>query len=301
VSGFLRTIRPYRRLVVWAAVVGGFCAVTDWPLEKLSGIDWQAHPLWAGVITGGLLLFAGYFGVEGYLEARDAERWNLVAGVAFKAIGLSAALLRDGMDQLIGADRDQRLRPQPLTPRLVTELRRAQLKAIDIPHDDRSGRLRRVATDPVWAALAVEAMDQLKWRHRDTLARWAPLMLANDKLSDDFTRLAQLNEMVSELQKPLRRRANIDERNECPIDDAGTVTAMIVERWNRVATRTVLLQEDFMRAAGDIGWVHEVARRHLTEEGRDELKRRDTIRTRRRWHRLGRRSLPSSARPRPSL
>ena len=62
------------------------------------GVDWESHPLWAGVLTGGLLLVAGYFGVETFLRERDAGKWEQVANIAFKAVGVSTGLLRDGMD-----------------------------------------------------------------------------------------------------------------------------------------------------------------------------------------------------------
>jgi hypothetical protein len=272
-----RRLALYRRLVICTAVVGAVCAATDWPFGDVMGVNWDEHPLWAGVLTGGLLLVAGYFGVETYLRERDTERWEMVARVAFKAVGLSAALLRDGMDRLIGSDEHLRYRAQPLTDAVIDGVRQRQ-RSCGVSRSGgqhREDRLKKLIPDQQWAHLAVEGLDQLKWQHRATLANWAPLMLANERLAGDFSRLAELNEMVSKLQEPLRRRADIDERNECPILDSDRVSQLIADRWEAIVTRTVLLQEDFMRAAGDDSWTHDGARVHLSADGLRELVERD--------------------------
>jgi hypothetical protein len=272
-------LRAYRRLALWAAIVAAVCAATDWPFGNVLGVDWEHHALWAGVLTGGLLLVAGYFGVEAYLRERDEQKWRLVAKVAFKAIGLSAAQLREGMDELLGGDAETRLRGSHFSFELQCALRRclrpvAGLQGLPAGHHQR--RLKLLVDDPRWSNLAVEGLDQLKWRHRETLASWAALMLASDSLADDFSRLARLNEMVSVLQQPLRRRAGTDVRNECPVTDEADVSELILARWDAVVTETVLLHEDFMRAAGEREWTHTVARERLSDAGKRRLEIRDS-------------------------
>jgi len=275
--GLRRRLAHYRRLVIWTAIVVGVCAATDWPFGDVLGVDWQGHPLWAGMLTGGLLLVAGYFGVETYVRDREAKRWDMTARLAFKAVGVSSGLLRDGMDRLIGSDEHLRYRAQPLTDAVIDEILQRQ-RSCGVSRSggqNRQDRLARLIPDEQWACLAVEGLDQLKWQQRDTLASWAPLMLANEQLADDFSRLAELNEMVSELQKPLRRRAGTDERNECPSSEPDRVSTLIADRWDAIVTETVLVQEDFMRAAGDVSWTHVSARVHLSREGQDKLEERD--------------------------
>jgi hypothetical protein len=266
-------------LVISVAAVGAVCAATDWPLGGLLGVDWERHSVSAGVLTGALLLAVGYVGVESYIGEREEQRWERVAQVAFKAIGLSASHLREGMDWLLAGQDGHALRDSPLTSRLTVELQRrlelAGPAVVRFDADDHLGRLRVLADDSCWAGLAVEGLDQLKWRHRNDVARWAPLILANDHLAEDFARLADLNELISEVQKPLRRSADIDARTEFDESDPDKVARAIVERWDRAIIQTVLVHEDFMRAAGNKSWTREIARARLSDDARTALDQRD--------------------------
>jgi hypothetical protein len=267
----------YRRLVIWTAIVAGVCVATDWPFGDLLGVDWEDHSLWAGVLTGGLLLVAGSFGVESYLRERDTHRWRQVANVGFKAMGLSGALLRDGMDRLLAADRHLALRRQPLTPALREALAQ-RFRELNVEHGTAAARERNLGAlvgDPQWARLAVEGLDQLKWQHREVLGHWAPLMLANDRLAEDFTRLAALNEMVSALQRLLRERGEVYVRDEPKNDDPERASRAIVALWCDIIMETIVLQEDFMRAAGERAWTHVLARNDLSDTAREELEERD--------------------------
>jgi hypothetical protein len=257
------------------------CAAGDWPFGDLLGVDWQQHALWAGILTGGLLLIAGYFGVEAYLREQDeANKWSQAAVVSFETIASSIERLRHGMDRLIVDDVDL-FYEDFVTPRLAAALsqRLRDTPELDtLAPGDHVGRLALLLErdDGVWAQLAVEGLEQLQWHHGQVLARWSPVMLSSGYLARDLMRFATLTVMVGELKPPLLRHMGADASNEYPQPPGAATTRAITMRWDDVITETVLLQEDFMRAAGHRKWRHRGARSRLSPSAAQSLQRRDS-------------------------
>lgn len=242
-----------RVVIVWAAVAAA--AVTDWQLRGVWSF-WDAHSMAGGIVSGVLLLFAGLFGVEALFEHREQQRWRLAARVAFKELGFNADEVRRGLRMLLTGAYESRF-DVPFDVETRAGLA-ARLRA----HPELAGlddgvRLRLLLADVEWVRIAQPAVDQLKHRHRRALALWTPVLITSERLGNVADRVARLNELLFELQEPLR----LIEQGRAEPD-----TSRVAElAWRRAVEKAVELQESLMREAELHGWTHHGARDALPQ------------------------------------
>jgi hypothetical protein len=268
----------YVRLTVIVAAVVGASAATDGPGHV--GPDWQQHPIWAGVVTGALLLVLGAFGVETYLRRRDTARWARLGDIGLKALGTSASEVRDAMDRLLGDPglprRSDGAFPPAFLGRLQEHLDTPQMRGLTVLHPrDRLERLALILEADRTARTLRDmhaGLDAIKLYHRDRLALWGSVFLASDRLVEQMGRAGELNQRLSWLQGAMSNYYEAVEATGATPED---LKADVIQRWDRLTTQTVVLQEDFMRLAGETGWRHEHVRRRLSDAGRGFLDDRD--------------------------
>jgi hypothetical protein len=268
----------YIRLTVIVAAVVGACVVTDGPGHL--GPDWQPHPIWAGVLTGALLLVLGAFGVETYLRRRDTARWAVVGDIGLKALGTSANEVRDAMDRLLGDPGSPRRSDDAFPPGYLDRLReglaRRQMQGLgDLHPRDRLERLSLILERDLTAETLRHmhaGLDAIKLYHRDRLALWSSVFLASDRLVEQMARAAQLNQRLSFLQAAMTEYYTVVEATRATPED---LKADVLQRWDRITTQTVVLQEDLMRLAGEHGWRHDHVRHRLSDAGQKFLAYRD--------------------------
>jgi len=241
-------------------------AASDWPTGKAADF-WTLHPLFAGVVSGGMVLAIGYLLVDRWLARIAAERWRIAQGITFKALGRAADELSLGLEELLGGAPDPWQRHTANGPAGAACAERAveyDNELSGIRPVDHVRRLDVLLADSRWVTAAVDAIDGLKHAHRRQIARWAPVLVTTDNLASILDESAQLNERVFELQAPLRRLRDVPATGDDLASDARIREAKCA--WQEVLFEAVLLQERLMRAAVDPAWQHTAGRRRLTGE-----------------------------------
>lgn len=170
---------------------------------------WSHHPLLGSLFAGSVLLVITAFGVEELLRVREAQRWSIVAQVAYRSLGI---VLRNALSELVALHVDaevvRRANNGPwkyidLTP--ARELKnlpawRLSLSIFEDPRlpsvwgidDSPHPRLRFLMTDAEWCRAACDRVEAIRNEARVHLREWATLMIhAREPRGqiDDFARI----------------------------------------------------------------------------------------------------------------
>jgi hypothetical protein len=222
---------------------------------------WASHPFLGGMATGALTLAFTILLLDKYLARRENYRWRRVAAVAYRGVAresrdisaLLASLYCDTDHRIGSSYEDPNWTTYDLSP--IGEIRRLpdgkhELKVFAQPlppQDDPDDllpeeRARVLLADRDWCALAARELDQSVDRNRDTVARWAPLMMAADEPRDLLNAFASLNDELFNLHVKLRLRGQgLDQGS---VDD-------VLTHWRVIDGKARLLTNHLWRKAGE--------------------------------------------------
>ena len=178
-------------LGVAAGILLLFLVITDWPLGMLSEF-WAEHSMLTNVVSSLLFLLVGATIVETWLSREDYRRFQVIQAAAFSSISNAPLTQRRALWFLVNGGRiqenaDFRIKTEE-SARLDRIYRRYR---IDVASEDdvRLGRksipddvqrLRVLAVDREWLALAYEVMLRSLYNSRLIIARWANLLITSE-------------------------------------------------------------------------------------------------------------------------
>lgn len=187
---------------------------------------WAGHAFLTGLLTGFLTLGISIFGINDFLERRAAKRWGFVAEVAYRGLGresrdvsVTLASLYCNLDHpLEAAYMERDFDKSKLTP--LGELRRLpkgkeeiqifcspKLPELDNGVDVRvpAERLRVLLSDPAWVQMAERETGALVNINRETVAKWASLLMNSTESRKQLNDFSHMNEGIFELAYELQR------------------------------------------------------------------------------------------------
>jgi hypothetical protein len=221
------------------------------------GSRWTQWPMVAQVLTGLLLLALTVFSVDAVVRwhddrtrSRDLEaRWRGLGGIPFRSLAAVCGDLVDGLGWLLTSHHPFG-RPSILQRDGATRLRAllaiARVRERSIP----SGRegavlqsnLERLLGSERWCKFAWSRLHLLKRAFREGVAAWTVPMLTLEELADVLARMAEIDQLVGDLQTELARLGRLPGESPGAIDKASAA-------WFTVLAATVSLREDLIRAA----------------------------------------------------
>lgn len=221
--------RAVIRVSTLTLLVVSVIAVTllDWPFRMMSGF-WLSHAMFAGVVSGLLLLALTVFVVEEYLASRERKRWADVAKIAYQDLGREVMLNQRLLESLIGLEDYRNRAAKPVTGDLADVLHSSINATLTGTRDDldRPSRLKLLYENTQWCDASYKAIQYRVDAGRLSLARWAPVMAGQGYLGERLTLVAKCMDAFEHVQIPLVDRTLHDER----LDEVGW--RKWVRRWD---------------------------------------------------------------------
>ena len=193
---------------------------------------WSRHSFITGLCTGFVTLGITIFGIDDVMERRASKRWHFVADVAYRGLAREsrdisvtfAALYCDVGYGMETAYQNENFRRDHLTP--LGEIRRtlsgkgqiASFQSPELPTlpgdvDVRlpEERIRFLLNDKDWVVLAQQEVSRLVDLNRETVAKWAALLMNSNESRAQLDRFSSINDGIFRLAYELQR-FSVDER-----------------------------------------------------------------------------------------
>lgn len=215
-------------------------ALVDWQHNSF----WSRHVFFTGLCTGFATLAVTIFGINDLMERRASRRWRFVADVAYRGlaresrdVSVAFALLYCDLDHPLEAGySDPNFQRDRLTP--LGEIRRtlpgkdtvtafgdSRIPALpdDVGVRLPEKRIRFLLTDQSWVSLSHQEVARLVDVNRETVAKWATLLMNSKESREELNRYSSLNDGIFRLAYELQR-FSVD-RQECRIQ---TIWSLLV-------------------------------------------------------------------------
>lgn len=139
-------------------------------------------------------------------------------------------------------------------------------------------RLPRLLADVRWLKIARDGLADMKFEHRDALARWIPSMLADARLVTVIEHVAGLDVKRDLLEGAVIRLIKNEDPSyedfQPPAEDPRREATYAVALWRDLTLDLVAAQEALMRATRKDEWRNEHGRRLLGPAASDEIEER---------------------------
>lgn len=262
-----RVLRRRASLVVLAAIVilGASDLFTDF---------WNGHSMLTSIVSSALFVAIALAIIDTWNRERELAPWRRVGNISFKAMAQCVIIARDG---LVMFPRGALPYPEDPTPQMDSCEQFATLidKHPELAgQPDRLARLEQLLQDSEWVAYAYKGVRTLASQVRDTLARWAPIMVLDSRTAVALNRVGTIADSLEDLHRPLgplrrRDREGIDSR------ERRVLTALL---WDETITAAVALEENLAQTMdrkdpmGREDW-RSLARQLLSDDGLNRLNR----------------------------
>ena len=172
---------------------------------------WAGHPLVTNMAASSVMLLVTVVLVDRYLAYLERREWRHVATIAFQDLAREVMLIVRLMAELTGEADYRERAARPMSKTVAQELHNLLDKLLGpavsrSSPDNRDRRLRRLFEDPEWGHLAYHAMQERIELGRETIARWAPVMVTNEPLALVITRVAGVVHAMESIQATLVER-----------------------------------------------------------------------------------------------
>lgn len=221
------------------------------------GHRWTKWPMVAQVSSGLLLLALTVFSIDTLVRRRDDRarareletRWRGLGGIPFRSLAAVCGDLVDAQGWMLTGHHPYG-RPGELSADDAVTLQRL-LDRLDVParsipsgHEAASfeANIARTLTAPEWCGFAHSRLHLVKRGFREGVALWTMPMFSLDALADVLRRMADLDDLVSDLQGHLARLGKLP--GELPGD-----ACQAKDAWFTTLAAAVSLREDLIRAA----------------------------------------------------
>lgn len=224
---------------------------------------WVNHPMFGALLSGAILFLFGAFVVQRFIDHRAAQRWSVIAGVGYWALGVE---VRDTLATLWGVHSSRDTGggvwlEKGLTParELKNDLPGAEnVRALAdprLPAEDLHGgevlpraRLRALLADPEWVSFALGHAIARNDVLRSGLREWATLMISADEprdmVNDYAAYVREVARVVRALQQVGFALASGDDAS------AGRWTNAALHRWQVTDIKGRLLVNALWSKAG---------------------------------------------------
>jgi hypothetical protein len=264
-----------RRRLIGAAVLTAVVTGTDWPTKLLTGF-WGAHPLASSILSGVVLLVFAAFVVEAILEERELRNWEYVAKVAYYSLGHMSSEILAGMDFLVTAN-VQRHHDPPLDDE-ETGCLQAVLRARGEGHESVDLDLAPLVQDLRWLRVAREGLSALKFRHRNSVARWIPAMSVTESRARLLNAVALLDDKRDAVETSIIALIKVHDPTypdaAPPATDPELEAARVLGSWVSVYQESIALQELLMHLGRGDEWRSVPGRARLSTPAIAALDRR---------------------------
>lgn len=227
-------------VIVWVLLLVAL-ALIDWPLDLTN--DWAAeHQIFVTVGTSVVLLFAGAFAFNAWIQRREAQQWRRVATVAYRALSQEAKdtrvklrLFVDGTDPalegaVVDASKVKRFKD------LLSDVEGVEVASPE--------HIQRLACREEWLECVLASLRDAKRDGWKCVTDWAPVMLSVGELAADLDALAILNDRVIALQRSVANA--LERRRSGESADGSDVLAAIQD----VIRQSFILEQRLRIEAG---------------------------------------------------
>jgi hypothetical protein len=234
---------------------------------------WNDHSMLTSIVSSGLFVAIAIAIIDTWNRERELAPWRRVGNISFKAMAQCVIVARDGLAMFPSG-----VLPYPEDPTPQVDSCEQFAALINMHPEltirpDRFVRLEHLLQDSEWVACAYKGVRTLASQVRDTLARWAPIMVLDSRTAVALNRVGTIADSLEDLHRPLgplrrRDREGIDSR------ERRVLTALL---WDETITAAVALEENLAQTMGRKDRMGEdwrsLARRLLSDDGLNRLNR----------------------------
>lgn len=187
---------------------------------------WAEHAFLTGATTGFLTLGISIFGINEFIERRASRRWRFVADVAYRGlaresrdVSVTLASLYCDLDyepesayKVVDFHKDRltplgEIRRFPDGKEQINAFHNQSLPALDSDVDFRipEHRIRFLLNDADWLNMAGREVSQLVNVNRETVAKWATLLMNSQESREELNNFSHLNDGIFALAFELQR------------------------------------------------------------------------------------------------